>query len=159
MDRLSADNYWPEPVGAAYAHEGYALAGAVGMTCVLLLGQRCPKEGDYEREYVGAGSLRGCSGLLCMRVHRTGETVRWSIRELDGFVEYAFNVHLGQDVLTQIVLEQIRRLPNVQIRWNTRVERIVRNDNDVAVAVSGPEGEAMVGNASRSRRQPWAPEP
>jgi 2-polyprenyl-6-methoxyphenol hydroxylase-like FAD-dependent oxidoreductase len=46
-----------------------------------------------------------------MRVHRTGETVRWSIRELEGLVEYPFNVHLGQDVLTQIVLEQIRRLP------------------------------------------------
>jgi 3-(3-hydroxy-phenyl)propionate hydroxylase/6-hydroxy-3-succinoylpyridine 3-monooxygenase len=80
-----------------------------------------------------------------MRVHRTGETVRWSIRELEGLVEYPFNVHLGQDVLTQIVLEQIRRLPNVQIRWNTRVERIVRNDNDVAVAVSGPDGEEILG--------------
>lgn len=79
------------------------------------------------------GILDDCSriGFLkqdyAWRVARTGEMIRWSLDCLDGEVEKPFNLHLGQDKLSEIVIAHLEKLPNVRILWGQQVTDVSQN--------------------------------
>jgi 3-(3-hydroxy-phenyl)propionate hydroxylase/6-hydroxy-3-succinoylpyridine 3-monooxygenase len=55
------------------------------------------------------------------RVHATGEMVTYNLDGLAGETPFPYNIHLGQDELCALVLERLQDLPDVSVRWGTRV--------------------------------------
>lgn len=53
---------------------------------------------------------------------------------------YAYNLHLGQHVLADIVMKHLLREPGVEIRWNAKVVEVAQTGDKVQVTVETPEG-------------------
>ncbi|MFK3973295.1 FAD-dependent oxidoreductase [Pseudomonas sp. NPDC087358] len=51
---------------------------------------------------------------------------------------------LGQNHMSLTILEHLRRLPTVDIRWNHRVQEVEQNDSHVTLHASGPGGKASI---------------
>lgn len=69
-----------------------------------------------------------------------GETVEVTLAVLEGFAKYPFFLSVGQQVLADIIIGHLARLPNAQVRWNTRVESLTQDEKSVNVRVSTPSG-------------------
>ena len=66
--------------------------------------------------------------------------VELSLAVLEGHAKYPFFLSTGQHVLAECILRQLVPLPNVQVRWNTRVESFMQDARGVNVTVSTPAG-------------------
>jgi 3-(3-hydroxy-phenyl)propionate hydroxylase len=53
---------------------------------------------------------------------------------------FPFRLHLEQHRFTPIVLEELRKLPNAELRFSSRVEHVSQDDNGVRVVVRTPDG-------------------
>ncbi|HRO59210.1 MAG TPA: FAD-dependent monooxygenase [Burkholderiaceae bacterium] len=73
-------------------------------------------------------------------VHKTGESIEWTLDVLKGHVRHPYNVHLGQNRLAEIALRHVERLGNVELHWSTRFESLVQDEDGVTVEASGPVG-------------------
>jgi 2-polyprenyl-6-methoxyphenol hydroxylase-like FAD-dependent oxidoreductase len=62
-------------------------------------------------------------------------------RHLDGRTRYPYNLHLGQDVLADIVLAHFERLPGTEVLWSHRLRAIEQTDDKVTAIVETQEGE------------------
>ncbi len=67
------------------------------------------------------------------RVHATGEMVTYNLDALAGETPFPYNVHLGQDELCALVLERLQALPDVTVRWGTRVTGMSQDSADEIV--------------------------
>ena len=54
---------------------------------------------------------------------------------------YPFNLHLGQPMLAEVVLDHFLKAPGASVRWNHRVVAIAQDDDGVTLTVETPEGE------------------
>jgi 3-(3-hydroxy-phenyl)propionate hydroxylase len=81
------------------------------------------------------------------RVHATGEMVTYNLDGLAGETPFPYNVHLGQDELCALVLERLQVLPDVSVRWGTRVTGVSQASADEIVidAVSDVGEEQLRG--------------
>lgn len=92
------------------------------------------------------GILEDCSriGFLkqdyAWRVARTGEMIDWSLDCLDGEVEKPFNLHLGQDKLSEIAIAHLRKLPNVRLLWGQKVSDFSQDAGGVTVTTAAADG-------------------
>ena len=57
---------------------------------------------------------------------------------------YPYNLHLGQHVLAQIVMKHLMRLPGVSVLWNSRVEQVIQNADNVNINLQTPTGTQTV---------------
>jgi 6-hydroxy-3-succinoylpyridine 3-monooxygenase len=78
--------------------------------------------------------------LLHYRVFRTGEIIPSSVAPLEGEVAHPYNLHLGQNKLSEIVLTHLDRLPNVDVMWNTTVTDLSQDAGGVTIRADAPEG-------------------
>ena len=62
-------------------------------------------------------------------------------RHLEGRTKYPYNLHLGQDVLADIVLAHFERLPRTEVLWGHRLKAIEQSDSRVTAIVETAEGE------------------
>jgi 3-(3-hydroxy-phenyl)propionate hydroxylase len=53
---------------------------------------------------------------------------------------FPFRLHLEQHRFTPIVLEELRRLPNVEVRFSSRVENVTQDGNGVRIMAQTPDG-------------------
>jgi 3-(3-hydroxy-phenyl)propionate hydroxylase len=67
------------------------------------------------------------------RVHATGEMVTYNLDGLAEETPFPYNVHLGQDELCALVLERLQPLPEVTVRWGTRVTGMSQGSSDEIV--------------------------
>jgi 2-polyprenyl-6-methoxyphenol hydroxylase-like FAD-dependent oxidoreductase len=67
------------------------------------------------------------------RVHATGEMVTYNLDGLATETPFPYNVHLGQEELCALVLERLRALPDVTVRWGTRVTGVSQATADEIV--------------------------
>jgi 3-(3-hydroxy-phenyl)propionate hydroxylase/6-hydroxy-3-succinoylpyridine 3-monooxygenase len=74
------------------------------------------------------------------RLPRTGETIRWSLSCLDGVVERPFNLHLGQDKLSEIVSQHLGKLPNATLAYGMRVAAMHQDAGSVRVTARAQDG-------------------
>lgn len=61
---------------------------------------------------------------------------------------YPFNLHLGQPMLAEIVLDHLLKTPGASVRWNHRVTAIAQDGDSVTLTVETPEGE-------KTLQAPW----
>ncbi|MCP2067570.1 UNVERIFIED_ORG: 3-(3-hydroxy-phenyl)propionate hydroxylase/6-hydroxy-3-succinoylpyridine 3-monooxygenase [Pseudomonas reinekei] len=84
---------------------------------------------------------------LVWRVHETGEMIRWDLNCLEDAVELPYALHLGQDKLSAIVIEHLKKLPNVEVRYSTSlVSCIDRGAGVVATVENNGQREDIEGH-------------
>jgi 2-polyprenyl-6-methoxyphenol hydroxylase-like FAD-dependent oxidoreductase len=82
------------------------------------------------------------------RVHTTGEMVTYNLDALSGETPFPYNVHLGQDELCALVLERLQKLPDVTVRWGTRVTGLSRDSADeIVIGAVSEHGEDQLRGA------------
>jgi 3-(3-hydroxy-phenyl)propionate hydroxylase len=82
------------------------------------------------------------------RVHATGEMVTYNLDGLADETPFPYNVHLGQDELCALVLERLRALPDVTVRWGTRVTGMSqRADDEIEIDAVSDQGEDQLRGA------------
>jgi 2-polyprenyl-6-methoxyphenol hydroxylase-like FAD-dependent oxidoreductase len=73
---------------------------------------------------------------------------RMNIRVLAGLTDYLYNLHLGQHVLSEIILRHLLRLPHAQVRWNRRVTAVEQDATGVTITLAA-------GSATERLRGAW----
>lgn len=73
-------------------------------------------------------------------------TMAWDVLADD--TDYPYLLLLAQNQLCSVLLDHLRALPNVQIRWNHRVDDIAQDAAHVTLHVSSPGGPVRL-------RSPW----
>jgi 2-polyprenyl-6-methoxyphenol hydroxylase-like FAD-dependent oxidoreductase len=77
--------------------------------------------------------------------HGNGELIAkmdWNVLAQD--TQYPYMLLLGQNHVSNVIAEHLRALPNVEIRWNHRVEEVEQDDNYVTIETSSPGGTAKI---------------
>lgn len=77
------------------------------------------------------------------RMHwlETGEVMSSDMRDaLDPGQEFDHNLHFGQHILAELVMEHLARLPNTQVLWSHRVTALEQADDGVTLTVETPGG-------------------
>ncbi|RRH69351.1 FAD-dependent oxidoreductase [Falsigemmobacter faecalis] len=75
------------------------------------------------------------------RFAHTGEMIDWSLECLADEVERPFNLHLGQDKLSDIVFGHLAKMSNVTVRMGRKVVDLVQDAGSVTVTVETVDGE------------------
>jgi len=81
------------------------------------------------------------------RMHwlETGEVMRSDMRDaLDPGQEFDHNLHFGQHILAELVMEHLARIPHTEMLWNHRVTALEQTDELVTLTVETPEGEVRM---------------
>lgn len=82
------------------------------------------------------------SSEFMMHWPETGERVASDMRDaLEPGQEYDHNLHFGQHILAELVMEHLARLPNTRVLWSHRVIGIVQDDATVRLTVRTPDGD------------------
>ena len=74
------------------------------------------------------------------RVHATGETVTYNLDALGAETPYPYNIHLGQDLLCELVLARLAAFPHVTVHWGARVTGLDQDLGAAHVTVTGDDG-------------------
>lgn len=77
--------------------------------------------------------------------HGNGELIAkmdWSVLAQD--TQYPYMLLLGQNHVSNIIAQHLRALPNVEIRWNHKVEEIDQDDAYVTIQTSSPGGTSRL---------------
>lgn len=77
--------------------------------------------------------------------HGNGELIAkmdWSVLAQD--TQYPYMLLLGQNHVSSVIAEHLRALPNVEIRWNHRVEEIEQDDQYVTIQTVSPGGPSRI---------------
>jgi len=89
------------------------------------------------------GVLDDCiaAGLMrqnfAWRVHSTGEMIFWDLKCLESEVELPYALHLGQDKLSKILINHLKALPNVEVRYSSPVVDYKISSHSVQVVLGG----------------------
>lgn len=78
------------------------------------------------------------------RMHwlETGEVMSSDMRDaLEPGQEFDHNLHFGQHILAELVMEHLARLPNTQVLWNHTVKALGQDGGRARVLVETAEGE------------------
>jgi 2-polyprenyl-6-methoxyphenol hydroxylase-like FAD-dependent oxidoreductase len=59
----------------------------------------------------------------CWRIFRTGETIVYNHDAVRGITDRPYNLTLGQDLLAKVVLQHLKRYPDVRIHWGDEIHR------------------------------------
>jgi len=73
-------------------------------------------------------------------VYATGERIEMSVGVLDGLVPHPYNLHMGQHRLAEIALDELGRLENASVRFDTRVTGVAQDDDGITATVETPNG-------------------
>jgi 2-polyprenyl-6-methoxyphenol hydroxylase-like FAD-dependent oxidoreductase len=81
-------------------------------------------------------------GLLTMHFPEQGDKFDFDFtKSLPASEKWPFNLHLGQDLLAEVVMTHLSRLPNARVLWNHRVTGLMQDDDGVTLRIDTPEGE------------------
>jgi len=67
-------------------------------------------------------------------------TLSLSLAVLEGFAKYPFFLSVGQQVLAEIIVAHLERMPNVQVLWNHRAEALTQDSRGVTLSLGTPDG-------------------
>ncbi len=72
-------------------------------------------------------------------VRKTGERIEYDLSVLRGRAAFPYNIHLGQDRLARIAQDRLAALPNAEIRFGARLERLEQDAEGVTVTTGAGE--------------------
>jgi 2-polyprenyl-6-methoxyphenol hydroxylase-like FAD-dependent oxidoreductase len=82
------------------------------------------------------------SSEFMMHWPETGERVASDMRDaLEPGQEYDHNLHFGQHILAELVMQHLARLPHTEVLWNHAVKALAQDDDGVFLAVDTEDGE------------------
>ena len=85
------------------------------------------------------------SSTFSYRMLATGESIHVdTARMLPPDAPYRQNAHFGQHILAQIVLRHLLRLPNAQVRWNSRVVGLTQDGAGATLTIETPSGNEQI---------------
>jgi 3-(3-hydroxy-phenyl)propionate hydroxylase/6-hydroxy-3-succinoylpyridine 3-monooxygenase len=70
----------------------------------------------------------------CWRIFKTGETVVYNHDAVRDITDRPYSLTLGQDLLAKVVLQHLKRHPNVSIHWGTKFTGLRQTPDNVVVA-------------------------
>ena len=70
----------------------------------------------------------------CWRIFRTGETITYNHDAVRDITDRPYSLTLGQDLLARVVLQHLKRYPNVSISWGTKFAGLTQTNDKVVVA-------------------------
>jgi len=70
--------------------------------------------------------------------------LKLDMRSVEGQTPYPYNLHLGQHMLAEIVMNHLLREPGVEIRWNSKVVKVAQTTERVQVTVEAPDGPPVL---------------
>jgi 2-polyprenyl-6-methoxyphenol hydroxylase-like FAD-dependent oxidoreductase len=89
-------------------------------------------------EEVAARSYRSCDLMLHFPLLQ--ERLVLSLAVLEGAAKYPYFLSVGQQVLAEIIVQHLGRMPNAEVLWNHRVEALAHDAHGCTLTVSTPEG-------------------
>ena len=63
----------------------------------------------------------------CWRIFKTGETIVYNHDAVRDITNRPYSLTLGQDLLARVVLQHLKRYPNVHIHWGTKFVGLTRS--------------------------------
>ncbi len=82
------------------------------------------------------------SSEFMMHWPETGERVSSDMRDaLEPGQEYDHNLHFGQHILAELVMEHLARLPNTRVLWSHKVTALTQDADSVRLTIETPEGD------------------
>lgn len=69
----------------------------------------------------------------CWRIFRTGETIVYNHDAVRGITDRPYSLTLGQDQLARVILQHLKRYPNVSIHWGTKFASLTQTPDKVIV--------------------------
>jgi 3-(3-hydroxy-phenyl)propionate hydroxylase/6-hydroxy-3-succinoylpyridine 3-monooxygenase len=70
----------------------------------------------------------------CWRIFKTRETIVYNHDAVRGITDRPYSLTLGQDLLARVVLQHLKRYPNVSIHWGTKFVGLTQTNDKVVVA-------------------------
>lgn len=70
----------------------------------------------------------------CWRIFKTGETIVYNHDAVRDITDRPYSLTLGQDLLARVVLQHLKRYPNVSIHWGTKFVGLTQTSDKVVVA-------------------------
>jgi 3-(3-hydroxy-phenyl)propionate hydroxylase len=70
----------------------------------------------------------------CWRIFKTGETIVYNHDAVRDITNRPYSLTLGQDLLARVVLQHLKRYPNVHIHWGTKFVGLTQRPDKVVVA-------------------------
>ncbi|AMN45296.1 FAD-dependent oxidoreductase [Rhodoplanes sp. Z2-YC6860] len=141
-------------------------AGPVGLTAALLLGSKGIPVVVLEAQDAISEELRASTfhpptldmmapygvtarmmeaGLLCptwqIRLHPSGDRAVFDLSVLKDESDHPYRLQCEQSKYCHFVLDAVRKLPSVEIRFNTAVAALDQSSDAVTVTASSPDGE------------------
>jgi 3-(3-hydroxy-phenyl)propionate hydroxylase len=74
------------------------------------------------------------------RVFKTGEQIRFGLRSLEGIVERPYNLHLGQNMLAELAVEELAAFDHATVRWGHEFVDLDQDGDGVRATFATPEG-------------------
>jgi 3-(3-hydroxy-phenyl)propionate hydroxylase/6-hydroxy-3-succinoylpyridine 3-monooxygenase len=81
-------------------------------------------------------------------VRRTGERIVYSIKVLERYTQYPFNLHLGQHLLAEIAMRRLKTFSNATVRFGARLQQLRQDADGVTLSVA-------TGAATEELRARW----
>lgn len=78
------------------------------------------------------------------RVRRTGETIEYGLRALDGIVDRPYNLHLGQGALAEVILRKLETYENARVLWGYDVTSVTQDDAGVELTARSERGDTVL---------------
>jgi 3-(3-hydroxy-phenyl)propionate hydroxylase len=78
----------------------------------------------------------------CWRIFRTGETIVYNHDTVRDITDRPYSLTLGQDLLAKVVLQHLKRHPNVSVHWGTKFAGL-RQTPDKVVVTAAKAGAAV----------------
>ncbi|MBT2135392.1 FAD-dependent monooxygenase [Croceibacterium sp. LX-88] len=72
-------------------------------------------------------------------VRQTGERIAYDLSVLKNTTQFPYNIHLGQDRLAEIARDRLEALPNAEVRFGTRMERLAQDAGGVTLTTDRVE--------------------
>jgi 3-(3-hydroxy-phenyl)propionate hydroxylase len=141
-------------------------AGPVGLTAALLLGHKGIPVIVLEAQDAISEELRASTfhpptldmmapygitarmmeaGLLCptwqIRLHPSGDRAVFDLSVLKGDTDHPYRLQCEQAKYCQFVLDAVRKLPSVELRFGLAVTEVEQSDNGVTVKTLSRDGE------------------
>jgi 3-(3-hydroxy-phenyl)propionate hydroxylase/6-hydroxy-3-succinoylpyridine 3-monooxygenase len=70
----------------------------------------------------------------CWRIFKSGETIVYNHDAVRDITDRPYSLTLGQDLLARVVLQHLKRYPNVRINWGTKFTGLTQTNDKVVVA-------------------------
>ena len=126
VDELSFIGQWPRAV--VYHPPTVSALDNLGLLSEMI------EKGLIKRDY----QWRTIDGEMLLKL---------DMSSIEGKTQYPYNLHLGQHVMAEIILNHLLKMQNVDVLWNSKVVAVTQTDSQVEITLKTDEKERTIRSA------------